>query len=432
MKYWVSDIGTVTDNEKVPTETTGYTLYKSVTTYSTTISYLTGYHEIDGFYRYSKYRDTRFYNDDETYTFAEGETEINLYYNRQTYNLKFMYDETTELTDYTNLKVAYEDSLAQYATYTPKDPTAAGMDTSVFVGWYTTPDCIEASKVDLSTMKMPAITSGSGLNLYAKFNKTHTVITYLTEADATAGENAIQTWTDADGSTTYTKDKDVEEPTNGDYKFNGWFYRDANGNEHAFNFADPMTRSCKVYAHWTSDVSANYTVRFVAKINGKEVEIADSITGSGNAGLELTFKAKTGEDLYENYRGYTAEAESSIFMVTATEANNVFTFYYTLNTPAAYASITVKATAEGAGKDQYFLFTVTGAGIETTLAVPANGTATISGLQTGETYTVTPQTWSWRYSVPAAQQITLTAEGATAEFTETQTNTKWLSADAHN
>ena len=430
--YWVSDIGTKTDNKTLPTaddegKFAGYSLYKTVTTYASSISYDTGYPELDGYYRYTQSR-SGFGNvtNGGTYTFADGQTVLNLFYNRASYDLKFMADEGTPIK---TVSVPYGASLAGYSTYEPTDPTATAGDTCKFEGWYTTPEYAEGTEFDFSEKTMTA----GDLEIFAKFSRTHTVTAYRTEAEAKAGTDALYTQSGIEDGLSLTKYKDLKDPTYTGYTFDGWYYHDADGNEQVFNRFTDIKQSYTLYAHWTSSVSKKYTVRYVALVNGSEVQIADSTVGSAVAGKELTFAAKTGTELYEAYRDCIAEEESAIFMVTLDEEENTFEIVYTLKEEKVeYTTLTVAADADGAQEGQYFLYTVTANGVDTTVAVPANGSVTLSDLMVGGSCTITPQgDWSWRYAAPNAQTITLRG-ATTVRLTETKNNDFWLSGEAHN
>lgn len=104
----------------------------------------------------------------------------------------------------------------------------------------------------------------------------------------------------------------------------------------------------------------------------------------------------------------------------------------------AQTSLTItKAGAQPIDENQSFVFDVTGAdGTRiTSVVVTGSGSATVTGLPIGSSYTVTERTdWSWRYTPQdsAARQITLSADQSqnTVNFTNDRTNGSWLSGCA--
>lgn len=85
--------------------------------------------------------------------------------------------------------------------------------------------------------------------------------------------------------------------------------------------------------------------------------------------------------------------------------------------------------------DQSFIFKVTCDGQQVAeVVIHGNGSAVITGLKVGKTYTVTEETaWSWRYKpAQATQQITLQGGVDNAvTFVNTRETDKWLSGDCY-
>ena len=184
------------------------------------------------------------------------------------------------------------------------------------------------------------------LTLYAKWTpKTHRVRTFLTEANMTAGTPVLYQWpTVAHGSVIDPKPAD---PTNGTLNFVAWFYRDENGQEHAFDFAMPVTRDMDLYAKWSAKSLVGYEVRYVWKNGDNEVEIADRTTGRALAETDKTFEAKVGTQLYEDYQeGYFPVARSDSLHLSLDEKNNVLTLYYRAVDQVPY---TVRYLEKGTG-----------------------------------------------------------------------------------
>ncbi len=247
------------------------------------------------------------------------------YYTRNSY--KLVYDDQygikkTERLPYEQTLSESENHKNNYEPAYPSGSLEAGAYT--FGGWYTDPGCTHP--VDWNA-KMPA----ANVVLYAKWVPvTHTVKTWLTDAEKTpvnvggTGSNE-QTVTHRELATK------PDTPSNGNYTFVGWFYKDTDGTEHAFDFSMPVTKDLNLYAKWSSNKLMEYTIHYKLKDGG--TTIAPDTKGSALAGSTKTFEAKTGDQLNEGYQsGYFPETSShSITMdIEGTSVNglNDFTFYY--------------------------------------------------------------------------------------------------------
>jgi len=130
------------------------------------------------------------------------------------------------------------------------------------------------------------------------------------------------------------------DPTNGKYKFDGWFYINDKGIETLWDFENStVTSDVKIYAKWTSNTLMNYTVKFVYRKDGNDIEIADPITGSALAGYTKTFEAKVGSALKDGYQTrYFPEIQShSLVIDIEDETKNVYTFYYVYRETVPYS-----------------------------------------------------------------------------------------------
>ena len=243
---------------------------------------------------------------------------LDLYYLRNSYTLKFYnHDAFVAGPDKT---VQYEASLSSYY-FEPEYPANLEANAYKFVGWYTSPGCFDGSEVDWETMTMPA----SDMILYAKWApKTHTVRTFLKE-EVIANGTHLNTWENVPHRTTVEKPAD---PTNGNYTFVGWFYRE-NGVEKAFDFSMPITKDLNLYAKWSSNKLVEYTIKYAVKnADDTLTDIAEETKGSALAGTTKTFDAKTGTALYAGYQsGYFPEV-SSHSLVMDINGNNEYTFIY--------------------------------------------------------------------------------------------------------
>ena len=252
-----------------------------------------------------------------------------LYYTRNSYKLDFNNKGKIVKSE----TISYEGALKPHY-FVPGYPDGLEPNAYQFAGWYTDPGCTNA--VDWDTAKMPY----NNTVFYAKWVPvTHTVKTYLTENDLNNVDSALKTWQVSHGKTV----DPPANPTNGNYTFVGWFYKDADGTEHAFDFSMPVTKDLDLYAKWSSNTLMKYTIHYKLKDG---TSIADDTKGSALAGSTKTFEAKTGTQLTEGYQsGYFPETSShSITMDIDKPAKNEYTFVYVQKDEVEY---TVKYLEKG-------------------------------------------------------------------------------------
>lgn len=265
-----------------------------------------------------------------------------LCYTRNSYNLKF-YNYNAPV-DGRDAIVQYEAPLSGY-NFTPDYPAKLEEGAYEFAGWCTTAGCYAGSEVNWATATMPA----SGVTLYAKWVPvTHTVKTWLTDAEKTP-VNVGGTGSNEQTVTHRKLATKPDTPSNGNYTFVGWFYKDTDGTEHAFDFSMPVTKDLNLYAKWSSNTLVPYTIKYaVRNENDTYTYIADDTTGSALALTTKTFEAKTGTQLKEGYQsGYFPTTSShSIIMDIDNPAKNEYTFVYV---PKAEVEYTVKYLEKGTG-----------------------------------------------------------------------------------
>lgn len=159
------------------------------------------YIEIPGFrYDSNKVQDNNYY----------------LYYTRNSYKLDF---NSANVIVRSNT-IPYDKALSSYY-FEPSYPTGILEEGGyVFAGWYTDPGCTEAVAWD--TAKMPY----NNTIFYAKWApKNHTVKTFLTK-EKIEENDPIDTWDNVPHGTAVTNTP--ADPQNGSYVFVGWFYMDGN------------------------------------------------------------------------------------------------------------------------------------------------------------------------------------------------------------
>lgn len=301
-----------------------------------------------------------------------------LYYTRNSYKLDF----NSANVNVRSNTIPYDKALSSYY-FEPSYPTGILEEGGyVFAGWYTDPGCTEAVAWD--TAKMPY----NNTIFYAKWApKTHTVKAYLTKE--VVGGEAIYTYYVPHGTAVPSAPAN---PTNGNYTFVGWFYEE-NGVEKAFDFSMPIVKDLNLYAKWSSNTLVTYTIyyksgdteiaepttgsalagttlTFEAK-TGDELNKdyqsgyfpntgSHSLTMDINGNNEFTFvyvakekvgytvrylekgtekvlhEEKTAEtsnaiitEKFVQISGYAPDAYQKRLVLSATEAENVITFWYT-------------------------------------------------------------------------------------------------------
>lgn len=251
------------------------------------------------------------------------------YYNRNSYNLVFISNNTEVKTS----KVKFEAALgtSNGESFAPSYPSNFEPNAFEFAGWYQDPEGVKP--VDWNA-KMPA----ASVTVYAKWApKNHTVKAYLTKE--VVGGEAIYTYHVPHGTAVPSAPAN---PTNGNYTFVGWFYEE-NGVEKAFDFSMPIVKDLNLYAKWSSNTLVTYTIYY----KSGDIEIAEPTTGSALAGTTLTFEAKTGDELNEGYQsGYFPETGSHSLTMDI-NGNNEFTFVYVAKEKVGY---TVRYLEKGTEK----------------------------------------------------------------------------------
>lgn len=225
-----------------------YKLYKTIDleySSNTNLTYREEFHPIIGFTQ----------GDSNPYLPKDGsvgmKNENYLYYTRNSYKLKF-FNYNGFVTD-EELSVQYEAPLKGKA-FTPAYPAGLEANAYEFAGWYTTEGCYDGSEVAWDTAKMPA----GEVVVYAKWApKNHTVTTFLTKEKIEEGV-FLETYHVPHGTAVTNTPAD---PKNGSYVFVGWFYEE-NGVEKAFDFSMPVVKDLNLYAKWSSNTLVTYTIYY--------------------------------------------------------------------------------------------------------------------------------------------------------------------------
>lgn len=172
------------------------------------------------------------------------------YYKRNSYDLVFISNNTEVKTS----KVKFEAALGTSGgeSFVPAYPSNFEPNAFEFAGWYQDPEGVKP--VDWNA-KMPA----ASVTVYAKWApKTHTVKTFLTK-EKIEENDPIDTWDNVPHGTAVTNTP--ADPQNGSYVFVGWFYEE-NGVEKAFDFSMPVVKDLNLYAKWSSNTLVTYTIYY--------------------------------------------------------------------------------------------------------------------------------------------------------------------------
>ena len=244
-----------------------------------------------------------------------------VYYTRNSYKLDFNNANVIVKSE----TIPYEKALSGY-NFTPGYPAKLEAGAYKFDGWYTDPGCTNA--VDWETAKMPY----KNTVVYAKWAPVVHTVTFAKTEGAEAEET--QQVNHNELAQDYTT-------TNGSYKFIGWFYKDANGVEHAFDLSMPVKHDMNLYAKWRTDVLVNYIIHYQLADGTK---VADDTIGSAFVLETKTFEAKVGDALYAYYaEGYFPDVPSHSIKMENNQANELAFVY----APAEKVTYTVKYLEKG-------------------------------------------------------------------------------------
>lgn len=304
------------------------------------------------------------------------------YYDRNKYKLEFNDNFDHSVSDDMFFEQQLKESPKHKAGYKPAYPSGLEAGAYDFGGWYIDKSCTEQVNWEA---KMPA----TNLIVYAKWApKNHTVTTFLTKEKIEEGV-FLETYHVPHGTAVTNTPAD---PPNGSYVFVGWFYEE-NGVEKAFDFSMPIVKDLNLYAKWSSNTLVTYTIyyksgdteiaepttgsalagttlTFEAK-TGDELNEgyqsgyfpntgSHSLTMDINGNNEFTFvyvekekvgytvrylekgtekvlhEEKTAEtsnaiitEKFVQISGYAPDAYQKRLVLSATEAENVITFWYT-------------------------------------------------------------------------------------------------------
>ena len=365
---------------KTGADAKNYKLYKTIDLeYSsdTNLTYKEEFHPITGFTQ----------GESKPYLPKDGKVKMQqnnyLYYTRNSYKLEF-FNHNGFVTD-EEQNVQYEAPL-KGKDFTPAYPAGLEANAYEFAGWYTTEGCYDGSEVDWDTAKMPA----GVVVVYAKWApKNHTVTTFLTKEKIEEGV-FLETYHVPHGTAVTNTPAD---PPNGSYVFVGWFYEEngvekafdfsmpivkdlnlyakwSSNTLVAYTIKYTLENGTVIADETTGSALAGTTLTFEAK-TGDELNEgyqsgyfphtgSHSLTMDINGNNEFTFvyvakakvnytvrylekgtekvlhEEKTAEtsnaiitEKFVQISGYAPDAYQKRLVLSATEAENVITFWYT-------------------------------------------------------------------------------------------------------
>lgn len=383
------------------------------------------------------------------------------YYKRNSYDLVFISNNTEVKTS----KVKFEAALGTSGgeSFVPAYPSNFEPNAFEFAGWYQDPEGVKP--VDWNA-KMPA----ASVTVYAKWApKTHTVKTFLTK-EKIEENDPIDTWDNVPHGTAVTNTP--ADPQNGSYVFVGWFYMDGNVEKAfdfsmpvikdlnlyakwssntlvTYTIKYKLKDGTEVAPMTTGSALAGTTKTFEAK-GGEELNEgyqtgffpetnSHSIDMQVEGGNEFTFvyvakdkvnytvkylekdtnkvlhDEKTAEtthaiitEKFEQINGYAPDAYQKRLVLSATEAENVITFWYTKDDVHAPVQIVhwIQNIA-GEGYTEYQSSVDTNAEINKTQTSTA---LTITGFEYKRGTAVAGENTT-EFTAPTAPSGTLTAEG---------------------
>lgn len=295
----------------------------------------------------------------------ESAMEVNFYYTRNTYDLKFVSYKDERTVE----KIPFGSDISGYEWLPSDDPTDEGAlpypskqeaGALEFKGWYTTPSFIEGTEFSFDGKTMPA----NDVALYARWELVKHKVTFWIDADKTVqvveypDVTHRMSVTKAYSEAEYYKDPkkwmDEHPDQSGKYNlynFDGWYYMDGEV-EKRFDIKNmPIKTDMDIYAKWTSTTPVEFVFYYqhVEKMGTTEY-LAEPYIGKALPNTPVTMSAKIGDDLTLALKvdksGYIPEVNSHTIILDVDPAKNVFTFYYQEPANVKYTVQYLEATYE--------------------------------------------------------------------------------------
>lgn len=220
----------------------------------------------------------------------------------------------------------------------PKTPVTYEEGSVYFAGWYTTPMCADGTEYNFATATLP----DENVYLYAKWQPTeYRVQVYRQESEIGSTITGQLLYDAVVPFNTQVREEDLATyvAPQENYVFNGWYYK-VDGEEKRYDFNTMLIKGeTVIYAKWTKNIQIPYTIKYVLYDEGGEAikEIADREGGYSLAGIQKTFTAKMGEDLYDDYKEwYFPEERYITHIMSENHDDNVIEFKYHAQTTIEY------------------------------------------------------------------------------------------------
>lgn len=254
---------------------------------------------------------------------ADHHADVKYFYRRRYYSLVFMNNNVKEPPEKTR-NIYYQMDInsvgirGNWVYFEPEYPDENMRDYYIFDGWYFDEDHTE--KIETiendpayggrthfnSDFKMPS----DDITVYAKWVLVKENVSFYHDYGAmTSGAEPVHScevyFNDliltADVPTTEQTPTApyLETPPNSE--FAGWYYLNQTGQAVRFDPESmPVTHELKLYAAWSSEEPAQYTVTYVEK--GTNIEVAPPTTGTAFVHQTKSFNAKVGDQLNEAHQ----------------------------------------------------------------------------------------------------------------------------------
>lgn len=195
----------------------------------------------------------------------------------------------------------------------------------IFDGWYTDAACTDGNKVVFDG----TVTAADVQNLYAKWTKNWT-ITFVKVKGGTDPDNVVKTETMLPNADDKTVAKPDTDPTRTGYKFNGWYYDNADGQKTAFvpkgsAGATVMTGSTEIYGDWTQQFTVSY-YDSKADATGDTNKISDETVDNG-ANVAHVPATSDKDDTHKYFIGWKNATDDTAFDPTTATVTSDLKLY---------------------------------------------------------------------------------------------------------
>lgn len=295
------------------------------------------------------------------------------YYNRDTYTITYMIDASTEVGKKTavyeqDLNESYLPELTSGQTNADNDETfwtnteyegplcpnrnEKGNRPWTFKGWSLQPT---GSVLDWGDKPVSA---SSNIRLYAQWEAPDYTVEFDLNGGTVVGNDSLLKQS-ISGNTSVYESGTIPQPLRQGYLLTGWKVvevgtgsgdaitmqswsedvKNESGVEETFEFTQHIYRDLKVQAQWRR-VNLNtvgYTVRYITKENGKDIQIADDlvVTDGGVVGSTVYVNSKSG-GLHKGYENYVPVQQNASIILDEDAEKNILTIEYKAPETKAY------------------------------------------------------------------------------------------------